>query len=101
MQIYHDPETVLPRPLEGTKNVRPTRAGEERFALPHVDSPVGDRQSDPIQPCAGDLGKIYFGLDGKRGKENAWINGEREGVAFVRTCHTRRPRMELHTTNVS
>ena len=43
MEIYHNPETILPRPLEGTQDVGPTRAGEERFAFPHIDSPIGDR----------------------------------------------------------
>ena len=42
MQIYHDPDTVLPRPLEGTQDVRPRRAGEERFTFPYIDSPEGD-----------------------------------------------------------
>ena len=66
MQVNRNPETVLPRPLEGAKDVLPARAGQERLITPDVDGPEGDRQSDPIQPGACNLREILLGLDGKR-----------------------------------
>ena len=42
VQIKHNPKTILPRPLEGTQDVGPTRALEERLARPHVDGPEGN-----------------------------------------------------------
>jgi hypothetical protein len=66
MQIYHNPKTVFPCPLEGAQNVGPTGAGQERFARPYFNSPPGDGQSDPIKSRARDFSEIYFGLGGQK-----------------------------------
>lgn len=63
MQIYRNPKAVLPRPLESAEDILPACTREERFAIPDVDGPPRDGQSDPIQASARDLGKIFFGLD--------------------------------------
>ena len=69
MQIYRNPETILPCPLEGAENILPARAGQEGFAIPHVDSPPRDRQSDPIQSSTCDFREILLGLNGEKGGE--------------------------------
>jgi hypothetical protein len=66
VEVNCNPETVLPRPLEGAKDVLPARAGQERLITPDVDGPVRNRQSDPIQSGACNLREILLGLDGKR-----------------------------------
>ena len=43
VQIKHNSKTILPCPLEGTQDVGPTRALEERLSGPHVDGPEGNR----------------------------------------------------------
>ena len=68
MQIYRNPETVLPCPLEGAENVLPTRARQEGLAIPHVDSPPRDRQSDPIQSSTCDFCEILLCLEGEGGR---------------------------------
>ena len=67
MEIYQNPKSVLPCPLEGTEDILPGRASHEGFAIPHVNSPPGDRNSDPIQSSACDLRKVLFGLNGEYG----------------------------------
>ena len=71
MEIYHNPKTVFPCPLEGAQNVLPTRAGQERFTIPYVDGPPRDGQPDPIESSACDFGEIYFSLcsQGRKGVE--------------------------------
>jgi hypothetical protein len=68
MEIYRNPKSVLPRPLEGTEDVLPARARQEGLPFPHVDSPPGDRQSNPIQPSARYFCEVLLGLGGKRGE---------------------------------
>ena len=77
MEIYHDPKTVFPCPLEGAQNVLPTGAGEERFTFPYVDGPPRDGKPNPIESSACDFGEIQLGLCSKR----------REGTGLVRVCH--------------
>ena len=77
MQIYRNPETILPCPLEGAENVLPTRARQEGLAIPHIDSPPRDRQSDPIESSTCDVCEIVFGLDGGEGSEP--VEGEGRG----------------------
>lgn len=69
MQIYRNPKTVFPRPLECTEDVLPTRAGQEWLAFPHVNGPPGNGYSDPVQPSACYLCEILLGLDGNRAEE--------------------------------
>ena len=63
MKIYQNPQSVLPRPLEGTEDVLPGRANHEGLAIPHVNGPPRDRDSDPIQSSACDLREVLLGLD--------------------------------------
>ena len=69
MEIYHNPKSVLPRPLKGTEDVLPGRASHEGLSIPHIDSPPGNWYPDPVQPSARDLREILFSLDSAGGKE--------------------------------
>ena len=79
MKIYRNPDTVLPCPLEGAQNVLPAGAGQEGFASPYINSPPGNRQSNPIETCACNFGKILFNLDGRRKKGRTKGALRREG----------------------
>ena len=67
MEIYQNSKSVLPRPLEGAEDVLPRRACHEGLAVPHVNSPPGDGDPNPIQSSACDLREIFLSLCGKRG----------------------------------
>lgn len=65
MEIYRNPKTILPCPLEGAEDVLPARARQEGFAFPYVDGPEWYWYSDPIKPSTRNLRKVLFGLNGE------------------------------------
>jgi len=77
VQIDRNPETILSGPLEGTENVLPARAGQEGLAIPHIDSPPRNRQSDPIQSSTCDFCEILLSLDDGEGDEPVDGQGRR------------------------
>ena len=63
MEIYRNPKTIFPRPLEGAEDVLPARARQEGFAFPYVDGPERNRYPDPIKPSTRNLRKVLLGLN--------------------------------------
>ena len=69
VEVEVDPDTVFPCPLDGFEEVGPTCPREEWFAIPYLDRPEREGQSDPVQPCCCDLCKVIFGLSVSREEE--------------------------------
>lgn len=67
MQVQVDAQTVLPSPLERLQNVLPSDFFQERLVGVLLDRPEGDGETDPVETCTGDLGKVLFGLWGANG----------------------------------
>ena len=68
MELKIDAQAVLARPLKREKHVIPGSLREEGLAGPCLDSPVGNGETNPIESCASDLGKVLLRLrDGRQG----------------------------------
>lgn len=62
MKVDLHTQAIFTSPFEGLKYILPAGASHERFVAPCLDRPKRNRDTDPIQTGAGDLGKILFGL---------------------------------------
>lgn len=67
VQIKVDTDAVLASPSERLESVLPRDLREERLFVVFLDSPEGDRNADPIQAGASDLGEILLSLGETRG----------------------------------
>jgi hypothetical protein len=62
MKVDLDTQAVFTRPLESFKDILPAGTGHERFVAPCLDRPERNRDPDPIQTGASDIGKILLSL---------------------------------------
>lgn len=62
MQIDFNTQAIFTSPPESCEDVLPGGTGQEWFVAPHLDRPEWNRDTDPVQTGAGNLGKILLGL---------------------------------------
>jgi len=62
MKVDLHTQAIFTGPLERFKDILPAGAGHERFVGPRLDRPERNRNSDPIQTGASNLGKILLSL---------------------------------------
>ena len=67
VNVKIDTDAVLASPSERLESVLPRDLREERLFVVFLDSPEGDRNADPIQAGASDLGEILLSLGETRG----------------------------------
>lgn len=62
MKIDLHTQAVFTSPFESLKDILPAGTSHEWFVTPRLDRPERNRNSDPIQTGASDLGKILLSL---------------------------------------
>ena len=62
MQINVYTQAIFAGPPEGFKDILPTGTSHERFVAPCLNRPEGNRETDPVQSCAGDLSEVLLSL---------------------------------------
>lgn len=72
MQIDFYTQAIFTSPAESREDILPAGADQERFVAPHLNCPERNRDPDPIQTGAGNLGKILFSLQDILRPEWSW-----------------------------
>ena len=62
MQVEVDTETVLASPFDRLEEVLPCNTLEEWFAGVDLDGPVGERDTNEVEPCSSDLCEVLLSL---------------------------------------
>ena len=62
MKVNLHTQAIFTSPLESLKDILPAGTSHEWFVAPGLDRPERNRNSDPIQTGASDLGKILLSL---------------------------------------
>lgn len=62
MKVNLHAQAIFTSPSESLKDILPASASHEWFVAPSLDRPERNRDTDPVQAGAGDLGKILLSL---------------------------------------